>query len=343
MDTFYYFYFILFFISSCEYVGTWHLSFLCWWLHANVWVPSFLQSELRTMSHRLIFLSNKNVKNQFQGRLNLPWSSKTILIDFFQSLSLCASFWKRGLTPRQQSLKCELCVCMCVSASNTENKSDPPFSYRQPRREREAVAMAPWNEESLTRVPYIFKPLIGIASKVAPPAALPFSCCTATLVSGPGSLEEGCRSGPAGTREPNWGPRTAPFAATAVPPLADGRIKTLWLARGQRSPGGCSACRARGELRCDGGRIGQRRPAVCMNSDWSPQLLSLSLPLKGKRKDKWRWHVYEVWNPSLKCTLPSLLTHCFLLPSDFVSETVTIMFVPDLLKIDSPCLLAKKL
>ncbi|KAI3358342.1 hypothetical protein L3Q82_014779 [Scortum barcoo] len=69
--------------------------------------------------------------------------------------------------------------------------------------------------------------LLGQPITVAPPAALPFSCCTATLVSGPGSLEEACRSGPAGTREPNWGPRTPPSAATAVLPLADGRIKNL--------------------------------------------------------------------------------------------------------------------
>lgn len=96
-------------------------------------------------------------------------------------------------------------------------------------------------------------------------------------------------AGPAGTREPNWGPRTLPSAATAVLPLADGGIKTPWLARGQRSSGGCSACRARGGLRCDGRRIRQCCPAVCMNSDWSPQLLSLSLSLKGKHKDKWIW------------------------------------------------------
>lgn len=145
------------------------------------------------------------------------------------------------------------------------------FSSRQPRHKREPVAMAAWNEESLTGVPYIFKPLIGIASKVAPPAALPFSCCTATSVSGPGSLEEGCLGGPAGTREPNWGPRTPPSAATAVLPLADGGIKTPWLARGQRSPGGCSACRARGGSPL--WWIGQCCPAVSMNSDWCPQPL----------------------------------------------------------------------
>lgn len=51
-------------------------------------------------------------------------------------------------------------------------------------------------EESLTRAAYIFKALIGIASKVAPPAALPYSCCTATSVSGRVSLEGRCRGGP---------------------------------------------------------------------------------------------------------------------------------------------------
>lgn len=121
------------------------------------------------------------------------------------------------------------------------------FSHRQPRHKAKSVAMALWDGESLTGVSYIFKPLIGIASKVAPPAALPFSCCTATSVSGPSSPEY-CRGGPAGTQEPNWGPGTPPSAATAVLPLADGRIKTPWLATGQRSPGGCSACRARGGL-----------------------------------------------------------------------------------------------
>lgn len=64
-----------------------------------------------------------------------------------------------------------------------------------PCHKHKSVAMVPSKEESLTRVPYIFKPLIGIASKVAPPAALPFSCCTATLVSGPGSLEEAAAAG----------------------------------------------------------------------------------------------------------------------------------------------------
>lgn len=174
------------------------------------------------------------------------------------------------------------CVCASKSKSGRTNVT-LLFSYLQPRHKRKSVAMAVWNEESLTGVPYIFKPLIGIASKVAPPAALPFSCCTATSVSGPGSLEGGCLGGPAGTREPNWGPRTPPSAATAVLPLADGRIKTPWLARGQRSPGGCSACRARGGSLL--WWIRQCCPAVSMNFDWCPQPLSPSLPLKGKCKD----------------------------------------------------------
>lgn len=179
-------------------------------------------------------------------------------------------------------LKCELWVCMCVSKLKKEGTNVTLlFLTANHATSLLLVTMALWNEESLTRVPYIFKPLIGIASKVALPAALPFSCCTATSVSGPGSLEEGCYAGPAGTWEPNWGLRMHPSAATAVLPLADGRIKTLWLARGQRSPGGCSACRARGGLRCDGRLIRQPCPAVFMNSDWSPQLLSLSLSLRG--------------------------------------------------------------
>lgn len=74
--------------------------------------------------------------------------------------------------------------------------------------------------------------------------------------------------------------------------------KPRLLATGQRSPGGCSACMARGGLRCDGRRIRQRCPAVCMNSDWRPQLLSLSLSVNGKRK--WCWCVDKVWNPSVK-------------------------------------------
>lgn len=134
---------------------------------------------------------------------------------------------------------------MCKE-KDKENKCDPTFSYHQRCHKLKLVSMAAWNEESLTRVPYIFKALIGIASKVAPPAALPFSCCTATSVSGPGSLEGLCRSGPAATREPNWSPRMPPSVVTAVLLLADARIKTPWLSRGQRSPGGCSACRARG-------------------------------------------------------------------------------------------------
>ena len=142
-------------------------------------------------------------------------------------------------------------VCACVQEEqDRENKCNPLFCYLQPR--HKPLYMAQWNEESLTRVPYIFKPLIGIASKVAPPAALPFSCCTAESVSGSGSLEEGCHGGPAGTQEPNWGLRMPPSAATAVLPLAGGRIKTLWLARGRRSSGGCLACTARGGLHCDG-------------------------------------------------------------------------------------------
>jgi len=63
---------------------------------------------------------------------------------------------------------------------------------------------------------------ISIALALAPPPP-PFSSCTATSVSGPGSW--GGRDyrvgGPAGTRESNWGPRTPPSAAAAVPPLAD--------------------------------------------------------------------------------------------------------------------------
>lgn len=172
-----------------------------------------------------------------------------------------------------------------------ESEHDPPISYWQLRRKQELVAMVLWNEESLTRVAYIFKPLIGIASKVAPPTALPFSCCTATSVSGPSSLEECFCGGPAVTLEPNWGLRMHPSAATAVLLLADGRIRTPQLARGQGSPGGCSTCRARGRLCCDGWQIRQYSPAACMNSDRSPQLLSWSLPPKWKRC----WWKYKVF------------------------------------------------
>lgn len=205
--------------------------------------------------------------------------------------------------------------CVCASKSKTGRTNVTLlFSYHQPRHKRKSVAMAVWNEESLTGVPYIFKPLIGIASKVAPPAALPFSCCTATSVSGPGSLEGGCLGGPAGTREPNWGPRTPPSAATAVLPLADGRIKTPWLARGQRSPGGCSVCRARGGSLL--WWIRQCCPAVSMNFDWCPQPLSPSLLLKWKCKDD------EIWISSLICT------HCH---DCWVSISITapISFLPD--------------
>lgn len=54
--------------------------------------------------------------------------------------------------------------------------------------------------ESLTSVAFILKALIGIASKVAPPAALPLSCCTPTSVSPLLSLEGG--AGEAG--QPGW-------------------------------------------------------------------------------------------------------------------------------------------
>lgn len=54
------------------------------------------------------------------------------------------------------------------------------------------------------------------------------------------------------SREPNWGPRMPPSDATAVLPLADARFKSPRLARGQGSPGGCSASEARGRVCCDG-------------------------------------------------------------------------------------------
>lgn len=89
---------------------------------------------------------------------------------------------------------------------------------------------------------YIFKALIGFASKVAPPAALPLSCCTATSVSGRVSLGGGAVvAGPAASPQPNWGPRTPPSAAAAAPLLADGRFKSPGPARGQRWAGGCAA------------------------------------------------------------------------------------------------------
>lgn len=192
-------------------------------------------------------------------------------------------------------------TCACVQRARQGEEMGPSTFYWQPCHKHESVAVVLWNEESLTRVAYIFKPHIGIASKVVPPNALPFSCCTATSVSGPSSLEERYCDGPAVTPEPNWGPRMPPSAATAVLPLADDRIKTPWLARGQGSPDCCSVCRARGRLCCDGQRIRQCCPAVCMNSDRPPQLLSLSLFLKVKHNNtkyqipnKWYWWIDDV-------------------------------------------------
>lgn len=57
--------------------------------------------------------------------------------------------------------------------------------------------------ESLTRSLCILSALIGIASKVAPLATLPLSCCSATSVSAR-SLE----GGPPHASTSNWGPRT---------------------------------------------------------------------------------------------------------------------------------------
>lgn len=165
--------------------------------------------------------------------------------------------------------------------------------YWQLPPEPKLVALVPWNEESLTGVAYIFKPLIGIASKVAPPTALPFSCCTATSVSGPSSPEGRCRGGPAVTREPNWGPRMHPSATTAVLPLAERQDQNPVTSQGSEVARWLLSMQGqRAALLWWWGHIGQQCPAVCINSDRSPQLLSPSP--KGKHDDKCCWCMSEV-------------------------------------------------
>lgn len=132
---------------------------------------------------------------------------------------------------------------------------------------------------------YIFKALIGFASKVAPPAALPLSCCTATSVSGRVSLG-GALSWRARLRL-----RSLIGARGRLPLLL--QLRRCWLTGGSRAPdqpgvrGGLVAARpprARGPVCCDGSSgSGSGCPAVRMNCDRGPQLLSPSPLLKAAR------------------------------------------------------------
>lgn len=143
---------------NMEHYSPCHRSCLHWWLHAYVWLVLFLQKELFSFLRILNF-------GITEGALPLKWH------------------WHGTSVPH-------------MSSTGRTNVTLPLFFLNWlPCHKHKSVAMVPSKEESLTRVPYIFKPLIGIASKVAPPAALPFSCCTATLVSGPGSLEEAAAAG----------------------------------------------------------------------------------------------------------------------------------------------------
>lgn len=80
----------------------------------------------------------------------------------------------------------------------------------------------------MTRPAYIFKALIGFASKVAPPAALPLSCCTATSVSGRVSL------GGALSRRARLRLRSLIGARGRLPLLL--QLRRCWLTGGSRAP-----------------------------------------------------------------------------------------------------------